>query len=202
MKRSLPSGETSHNSCLGFNDSEINDFSLEFIDDEPSGNNHEDIADGFASSPSFEVVEEIKVNHGMFISTRQEADTFFHQIVPSQTIQVHFNPVEKAETQFPRHEKQGKFFRKFIHLWTGIAVAVVCAVAFDLLMLLFHVGKTEKLMDEDCSNSLKGMKILSARDKDFSVNIRSGGRHSMVFLKKLGLFVTISFALCTMWATV
>ncbi|XP_031262953.1 NAC domain-containing protein 86-like [Pistacia vera] len=216
-------GETSHNSCLGFNDSEINDFSLGFIVDEPNGNNldHEDIADGFASSPSFEVVEEIKVNHGMFVSTRQVADTFFHQIVPSQTVQVHLNPVitnnssiEKVEKQFIRHEKPGSFFRKFtkfMKLWKELAIAVVCVVAFDLLMLLFHVGESEKLMDgftvsgsvkdEGCSNDLKVMKKKPAGDKNFFVNVRSGGHHSIVFLKKLGLFLTITLALCTMWAT-
>lgn len=220
LKRPIHSGETWRNSCLGFNGSVINDFSLGFIDDVHNRNNldHEDIADGFATLPSFELVEDIKVNHGMFVSTRQVADTFFHQIVPSQTVKVHLNPliannssIEKVDTQFIRHEKPGSFFKKFIKfmkLWKELATAVVCVMAFDLLILLFH----EKLMDgltvsgcaknEGCSNNLKAMKGNSAGDKDCFVNVRSGGHHSIEFFKKLGLFVSISLTLCTVWATV
>ena len=75
-----------------FNDGdETNDFSLGFINDDPDENFN--IETDYSSSPSFEVIEEIQVNHGMFVSTRQVADTYFHQIMPSETVKVHLNPV-------------------------------------------------------------------------------------------------------------
>ncbi|XP_010525037.1 PREDICTED: NAC domain-containing protein 45-like [Tarenaya hassleriana] len=46
-------------------------------------------------SSSFEMVEEeIKVNHGMFIATRQATETLFHQIVPSETLKVQINALD------------------------------------------------------------------------------------------------------------
>ncbi|KAK4360442.1 hypothetical protein RND71_019394 [Anisodus tanguticus] len=76
-------GETSgqHNN---FNETEPNNFSLgfgndNFLDDEDT--------DGFSNSPSFEVYEKIEVNQGMFIATRQAANTFYHQVAPSKQLQ-------------------------------------------------------------------------------------------------------------------
>ncbi|GAA0159236.1 hypothetical protein LIER_38824 [Lithospermum erythrorhizon] len=49
--------------------------------------------DNFSDNLSFEIYEKTtEVSHGMFISTRQAAETFYHQIVPSTTLQVHLNP--------------------------------------------------------------------------------------------------------------
>ena len=56
--------------------------------------------DDLRSSPSFEVVEDIKVNHGMFVSTRQVANTLFHQTVHSQTIKVLQNSMTATSFQF------------------------------------------------------------------------------------------------------
>ncbi|KAJ6370769.1 hypothetical protein OIU77_001305 [Salix suchowensis] len=100
-------GENGHaDDCMGFNDSD--NFSLGFINDEPNDDTFIDDSnvDDLASSPSFEVVEEIKVNHGLFVSTRQATETFFHQLVPSQTVKIYLNPamvasnfsIEKADS--------------------------------------------------------------------------------------------------------
>ncbi|KAE8720860.1 NAC domain-containing protein 74 [Hibiscus syriacus] len=71
----------------GINNAEIEDFTRGFIDDdEPSDHFLDEGAmDDLTSSPSFEVVEDIKVNQGMFISTRQVANTLFHHTVPSNS---------------------------------------------------------------------------------------------------------------------
>ncbi|XP_047318140.1 NAC domain-containing protein 86-like [Impatiens glandulifera] len=74
---------------------ENNNFQLAFIpkievnqDDDASNN----FLDDFSNTPSFEVYEKVEVNHGLFVSTRQVAETFFHQIVPSQVVKVYLNP--------------------------------------------------------------------------------------------------------------
>ncbi|KAE8672110.1 putative Ran GTPase binding protein [Hibiscus syriacus] len=77
----------------GIDNAEIEDFTRGFIDEDDLSDHFldEGTMDDLASSPSFEVVEDIKVNHGMFISTRPVANTLFHHTVPSQTVKVHQN---------------------------------------------------------------------------------------------------------------
>lgn len=57
---------------------------------------HNLIIDDFSSNPNFEeVFEKIEVSHGLLISTRQNAETFYHQLVPSKTVRVdhHLHPM-------------------------------------------------------------------------------------------------------------
>ncbi|KAL8133838.1 hypothetical protein AgCh_009053 [Apium graveolens] len=90
-------GESSHHhNFQEVNDTEENDhFSLEFVNDDP--NDHGFLNDGelddFSTTPNFDVYEKIEVSHGLFVSTRQVPDTFFHKIVPSQTVKVYINPM-------------------------------------------------------------------------------------------------------------
>ncbi|TXG69839.1 hypothetical protein EZV62_004774 [Acer yangbiense] len=204
-------GETDHNNCLGFDDSDINDFSLGFIDDDQLDDQNRldddhDNADGFASSPSFEVVEEIKINHGMFVSTRQVADTFFHQIVPSQTVQVHLNPTMTSNLSM---KKEMLTQTEFMKPWKDIVRAVVFMVAF-LSMHCFYVGEdqleNENLMDEKSGGLMKSWiddkKENDDEDNNFLIKVNTGGGNNnlIAFLKKLGFFLTISLAVCTMWA--
>ncbi|XP_059282737.1 NAC domain-containing protein 54-like [Lycium ferocissimum] len=46
-------------------------------------------------SPCFEVYEKIEINHGLFIATQQTPKTFYHQVVPSKTLTIHLNHLEK-----------------------------------------------------------------------------------------------------------
>ncbi|KAE8660818.1 NAC domain containing protein 28, putative isoform 2 [Hibiscus syriacus] len=85
----------------GINNAEIEDFTRGFIDDDPSDHFlDEGTMDDLASSPSFEVVEDIKVNHGMFISTSQVANTLFHHTMPSQTVKGHQNAMTATGLRF------------------------------------------------------------------------------------------------------
>ncbi|XP_009765145.1 NAC domain-containing protein 54 [Nicotiana tabacum] len=90
-------GEASgmHNSL---NEREANNFSLGFGND--SFLNDED-TDGFSNSPSFEVYEKIEVSQGLFVATRQAANTFYHQVVPSKTVTVHRDLVPVLVHDFP-----------------------------------------------------------------------------------------------------
>jgi hypothetical protein len=228
---------------MRFNDSE--DFSLGFINDEPNDDNfieESNIVDDLASSPSFEVVEEIKVNHGLFVSTRQATETFFHQLVPSQTVKIYLNPavvaanfsIEKVENSQRYDKKPSKTTAKenftgrkssAQYPWRYLSSNVVCMIVI-LLMHCFYLGENVengKLTDDFMrsgsveeegfcpSKNVNPMKkpagklIIKRNDnekeKDLLVTIRGGeGSKLGLFLKKLGLFLTISFALCTILA--
>ncbi|XP_020234130.1 NAC domain-containing protein 86 isoform X2 [Cajanus cajan] len=212
--------ESEQHSNNEHNDTDINDFSLGFInDDDPNENFIEDgNIDDYSSSPSFEVVEEIKVNHGMLVSTGQVAETFFHQIVPSQTLQVHLNSVvandhcvENAEAMLMIMENQGSLLRKFKSYVMGKlskpSKAIASAVVFVFALVLMHCAYLKEeveIWNETCC-SMKRMsqssEIIKWNESNevWFVGVKSEKGLSAV-LKKIGIFLTISLALCTMWA--
>lgn len=221
-------GESGHTkSCNEFNDSEINSFPLGFINDEPNENflDDGDQMDDYSNSPNFEVIEEIKVNHGMFISTRQVAETFFHQIVPSQTVEVHLNPAMIMKT-FSIDQKsdhlqiRSSFFRNFKY----VASAIISMVAL-ILVHLYDGGylEEEKRLTDGfttassgevkgdlacCANNVRkkersGRIKWSDRKKQVSSVINAEGRGNSLSAfsrSTVGIFITVSLALCTMWA--
>ncbi|XP_011096933.1 NAC domain-containing protein 45 [Sesamum indicum] len=76
--------------------------------------------DDFSTSPSFEVYEKTEINHGLLVSTRQAAQTFYHKVVPSRTVQVHINPTtmmhqvpvsKSCSVSIPKH---GSLSEKFV----------------------------------------------------------------------------------------
>ncbi|CAN4105408.1 unnamed protein product [Withania somnifera] len=94
------------------NETEGNNFYLRFgndnvLDDEDT--------DGFSSSPSFEVYEKIEVNQGMFIATRQAANTFYHQVAPSKTLTINRDLVNTVH-DFPIRKiaKSSTFLDTFV----------------------------------------------------------------------------------------
>ncbi|TKY56653.1 NAC domain-containing protein 86 [Spatholobus suberectus] len=207
--------ESEQHSNKEHNDTEINDFSLGFInDDDPNENCIEDgNVDDYSSSPSFEVVEEIKINHGMLVSTRQVAETFFHQIVPSQTVQVHLNSVmanndyvENAEAVLMIMENQGSLLRKVKAYVMGKLIKpskkIASAIVFVFALVLMHcvyLKEEVEIWNETCCGSTTSMKRMSQSNEVWFVGVKSEKGLSAV-LKKIGIFLTISLALCTMWA--
>ncbi|XWS30622.1 hypothetical protein CRYUN_Cryun23aG0001600 [Craigia yunnanensis] len=226
-------GESEHDyNCTGFNETEIEDFAQGFMDDYPNeyfldeGN-----MDDLRSSPSFEVVEDIKVNHGMFVSTRQVANTFFHQTVPSQTVMVHQDPMTATSFQFQmgkaksdeaRCNKGNSFFRKFNTFAKGkcmeiITITMPCkktASSFIcmLMLLLMHSfyleedNINEKLVNESSAkdSKKKAVAVFLTRSKPREKNLlvkASGWNDLGLLLKKLVSFLTISLAVCTLLAS-
>ncbi|XP_045828943.1 NAC domain-containing protein 86-like isoform X1 [Trifolium pratense] len=200
--------EQNNGNYLEQNDTYVNEFSLGFINDgDPNEIFIEDgNMDGYSNSPSFEVIEEIKVSHGrMLVSTQQVAMTLFHQVVPSQTLQVQLNPnpIENVEEVMMIMENQGSFFRKFKE--------IASLVVFVFSLLLMHcvyleeeveICKTnpnivkEKIMRE----SYERIKWNESKEVWF-VGFKSEEKGLSVVLKKIGIFLTISLALCTLWAS-
>jgi hypothetical protein len=180
--------------------------------------------DDYSNSPSFEVIEEIKVNHGMFVSTRQVAETFFHQIVPSETVKVHLNPAmmknlsidhQKSDVQIrstsENNIRSSSFFRKFKY----VASALLSMVALVLVHLYvggyleeeedgFTASTAGKVKGKGCCPNNMKNKRRSERKKQDSlvINTQGGGNYSLstAFSRSVGIFLTLSLALCTMWA--
>jgi hypothetical protein len=207
------------------NDTDIGNFSMEFINnnDDPNENFIDDGNIDYSNSTSYEVVEETtKVSHGMFVATRQVADTFFHQITPSQTIKVQLNPIMENKKSIENEEtlvipkKQGySFLRKFkANLMDymkkpskTIASAIVFMFALFLVLCVYLKEQVEDMKPKSkyverqyCygANSMKKI-IWKEQEKIWFVGIKSGKGFDVV-LKKIGIFLTISLALCTMWA--
>ncbi|XVF71023.1 hypothetical protein PTKIN_Ptkin12aG0001400 [Pterospermum kingtungense] len=177
----------------GFNDSEIEDFPQGFLEDDPNGHFlDEGNMDDLASSPSFEVVEDIKVNHGMFVSTRQVANTFFHQTVPSQIVKVHQNPMtatsfqfqmgnaESSDDQAIRRNKGKSFFRKFNAFAKGKCLEIInftmpsckkTASAFlcmVMLLLMHSFDVEEDIINEKLVDGLRPKDPKEKAVADFS----------------------------------
>ncbi|XVF20466.1 hypothetical protein REPUB_Repub12eG0002700 [Reevesia pubescens] len=226
-------GESGHDyNCAGFNESGVNDAEIEdfpqgFIDNDP--NEHfldEGNMEDLTSSPSFEVVEDIKINHGMFVSTRQVANTFFHQTMPSQTVKVHQNPMTATSFQFQMEkaesdDKGNFFFRKFNAFAKGkcteinftkpgqkTANAFLCVVML-LVMQRFYLEDdiiNEKLVDGLSAKDTKekAVTIFSRRSKPrekYLLVKGSGWNDFGLLLKKFVFFLTISLAVCSLLAS-
>lgn len=194
-------------------------------DDDPSENFIDDGNIDYSNSTGFEVVEETKVSHGMFVSTRQVADTFFHQITPSQTVKVQLNPVtmlmenkqysiENAETTLIALKNQGYSFSRKFNVMGKVkkpskTIASALVFIFAFLLMLGDYLKEQVEDNWKPAASPEDVKIQATHEKIiwnnieqeniWFVGIKSGKGFSVV-LKKIGIFLTISLALCTMWA--
>ncbi|XP_073226605.1 NAC domain-containing protein 86 isoform X2 [Cicer arietinum] len=207
------------------NDNDIENFSMGFInDDDPNENFINEGNIDYSNSTSYEVVEETKISHGMFVATRQVADTFFHKITPSQTIKVQLNPIMENKQSIENKEitliipkNQGnsllrKFKANFIGYMKKPTKTMVNAIVFIFaLFLVLCVYLKEQVEDwkpkpeyvkrKNCyeaSNSMKRVINWNEQEKIWFIGIKSGKGFDVV-LKKIGIFLTISLAICTMW---
>ncbi|PWA67250.1 No apical meristem (NAM) protein [Artemisia annua] len=91
--RKTVAGESSHHNNL---ENSEDHFSLGLTAEDHNNSNEnfldESDLDDFTTTPSFEIFEKTKVSHGLIVSTRQVSKTYFHQVVPSQTVKVQLNP--------------------------------------------------------------------------------------------------------------
>lgn len=190
-------------------------------DDDPNENFIDEGNIDYSNSTNFEVVEETKISHGMFVSTHQVANTFFHQIAPSQTIKVQLNPVmannQSIENAIVVNQQGSSFLRKFKAYVMGKLIkpssTIASALVFIFAILLMHCVYLKEQVEgwkSDpklcCSvNNMKKMRqpvetsIWNEQEKIWIVGIKCWERFSVV-LKKIGIFLNISLALCTMWA--
>ncbi|KAJ9564576.1 hypothetical protein OSB04_000542 [Centaurea solstitialis] len=87
-------GENIHNN--NFTNNTDDHFSLEILNQNPNNlsNNFLDEGDldDFSTNPTFETYQKTEISHGLLVSTRPVSNTFFHAIVPSETVKVQLNP--------------------------------------------------------------------------------------------------------------
>ncbi|KAK2986866.1 hypothetical protein RJ640_009600 [Escallonia rubra] len=159
-------GTSQHNNFNDFNDTEANNLSsLRFASDNPNDSFLDDgDLDDFSTDPNFEVYEKVEVNHGLFVSTRQVSKTYFHQIMPSETVKVHINPVMTHNMQMPIADSQprpkkriflDKFMafarKKFVRVaeslkpWRKMGSPIVSIIA---LLLTYCINLEESMEDE------------------------------------------------------
>ncbi|CAL0308951.1 unnamed protein product [Lupinus luteus] len=191
--------ESEQGNCIKeLNDSNINEFSsLGFINDDndPNDNFMDDSNIDYSNSTGFEVVEETK----MFVSSGPVAETFFHQIVPSQTVKVQLNHVMTNNHSIEITDTKMKMKKKWVSYMKFKAMTNAIVLIFALL-LMHCVHKKEqvenwKLDHKDVTKPAEKFKW-NEQENIWYVGIKSGKGFS-VFLKKIGIFLTISFALCT-----
>ncbi|KAH0888382.1 hypothetical protein HID58_050811, partial [Brassica napus] len=60
------------------------------------------------------IEEDIRVDHKMLICTRQTSEVLYYQVVPSQVLKIHINPVQGIEerTMFTEEEDKDSWFKK------------------------------------------------------------------------------------------
>jgi hypothetical protein len=130
-------------------------FTLEFSENEHNENLLDKNDHETTSSSCFEVVKKVEVSHGLFVTTRQVTNTFFQQIVPSQTVIVYINPTDGNECCHSMTSKEEVHVRKKINpringvsstvlgQWRKFA-HVIGFIPMLLLMRCVHRGNSNK----------------------------------------------------------
>lgn len=62
----------------------------------------------FASTSIFDTYEKVEVSHGFLVSGHNVAETFFHDIEPSERVRVHMDAIEEQGFVKPKAEKVRK----------------------------------------------------------------------------------------------
>jgi len=203
-----------HNNNLEQNDNDVNEFSWGFInDDDPNENFIDGNVDHYSNSPSFEIIEETKVSHRMLVSTQQVAMTLFHQVVPSQTLQIQLNPMMPHN----KHSIENVDAKRMEDLYVmgkwnlfHPSKKIASLVVFVFTLLFMHRVYLEEEM-EICKPKPKKVKEKRMRESQervkwneskevWFVGVKCEKRLSVV-LKEIGIFLTIFLALCTTWAS-
>ncbi|XP_024975742.1 NAC domain-containing protein 86-like [Cynara cardunculus var. scolymus] len=84
--------ENLHNN--NFTNNTDDHFSLELLNQNQNDlhDNFLDDCDFSTNNPTLETYEKTEISHGLLVSTRQVSDTYFHRMVPSQTVKIQVNP--------------------------------------------------------------------------------------------------------------
>ncbi|KAL4569177.1 hypothetical protein LXL04_024811 [Taraxacum kok-saghyz] len=186
------SGENTHiedQFGIGFlnQDQNNNLISDNFLDDG-------DLED-FTTTPTFDLYQKTEVSHGLLVSTRQVSKTFFHQIVPSQTVKVQLNPGMTAPHE-TRHRKR-LTFDKFKTLvgpsplevsTKGTITSPVVNLVSLLLICCIYLGDESTADDNDDDGDGKDMEM----KEKWSIS-------SVVLEKVIWPCVTLALAFSTIW---
>lgn len=200
-----------------YNEVVSNDFPLRFSDGTQNDDflDDGDVDDDFSTTPSFEVYEKVEVHCGMLVSTRQVADTFFHQVAPSEIAKVYLIPAVMHNYSTIKADSPTKPKSKGLFGKTVSPMITIMALLLNYYCLYFgdQSLEDEKLRRESlpasCSNVLKSRERDSSSEtvawdyrkrKIWFVEKIIGERISCVALKKiLWAYLTIALAICSIW---
>ncbi|KAK4749167.1 hypothetical protein SAY87_026616 [Trapa incisa] len=204
------------------NDRELEDFPFSIFGnhDNNNGGGRED-SEG-SCQISFQVIEEVKVSHGMFVATQQVAETFFHQVVPAQVLKVHnLNLMPTSTLESPSFKSNGWNPRRrggspslmndlfgeksTIRAWIMYGNSIFSMLGILWIMHIFHVRDdiVYEAMVIDPSSVLEES-ISKRNDQDMQQlqNIFPAYRPERtlsVCLSKIGLVITIALAVSAVW---
>lgn len=207
------------------NNGDVDDvYTLEFSENEHNENHSDKINNNdhdITSSPRFEIVKKVEVTQGMLITTRQVTNTFFQQIVPSQTVIVYINPTGADECCHEMTQKEEVHVLKKINPriesilssilgpWRKL-LNILCFIPMLLLMHCVHQeGNSNKNQrsDGECKDRRTMLMMKNGvvrrktwkKKKDKDMVDEEGLRVQDSFkLKKLGLSLAIILAVSFM----
>ncbi|XP_022016034.1 NAC domain-containing protein 86 [Helianthus annuus] len=192
------SGETSHNNTdvnFGFLNEDMNNLSNNFLD-------VEDDLDDFSATPTFEMYQKTKVSHGLLVSTRQVSNTFFHQIVPSQTVRVQLNPGKTTTHETQPVKKLGfEKFKTYVSSNRLETTSPVVNLVSLLLICCIYLG-SKSIPDDDGNRGVDGDS--DDEDDDDGKNNEDGYKgkwcmSNLVIEKVIWPCVTLAVAFSTIW---
>ncbi|ESQ28612.1 hypothetical protein EUTSA_v10018275mg [Eutrema salsugineum] len=219
--------EHEHQDGVGVNNNgDVDDvYTLEFSDNEHIGNISDKINSSdhdTTSSSHFEMIKKVEVSHGLFVTTRQVTNTFFQQIVPSQTVIVYINPTgenkyfnemtSKEEVHVLKQQINPQIesiVSKILGPWRKF-VYVIGFIPMLLLMRCVHQrddSKKNRSSEGDCidrgtifmmKNAVVRRKFWNKKEDNGIVDVQGLRVQDSFMLKKLGLSLAIILAVSTM----
>ncbi|CAM8962839.1 unnamed protein product [Rhodiola kirilowii] len=193
----------------GLDDTEFDSFSLRLTNNNDNENDSSFLDESHAGeisnySTATEVVEKIEVTHALFVASHQMAETFFHQIVPSTTVQVQLNPVMMACHNYQAMPK----------LEMGIGNApkrkgnfIINVIA--ILLVYYCSSKKESIAhprEDRCHALMSNASAASSRSMATTIASESGGLRIQDYIvqgisngvsNRVWACITIALALCT-----
>ncbi|XP_071703538.1 NAC domain-containing protein 86-like [Rutidosis leptorrhynchoides] len=176
---------------LGFLNEDPNNLSDNFLDVDGD-------LDDFSTTPTFEMCQITEVSHALLISTRQVSNTFFHQIVPSQTVSVKLNPgITTTYEMLPTKRLVLDESKTIAGSNQLVTTSSVVKLASLLLICYIYLGDQE-LVDYDDNYDHDGdiMKLWMKKDED---DKEKWSIPNAIMEKVLWPCVTLALAFSTIW---
>ncbi|KAK1439287.1 hypothetical protein QVD17_05103 [Tagetes erecta] len=186
-----------HFAPCGFINEDMNSLSNNFLDVEGD-------LDDFSTTPTFEIYQKTEVSHGLLVSTRQVSNTFFHQIMPSQTVKVQLNLGQTSthdETQ-PIKRLEFENFKSFMCSKPLETTSPVVNLVSLLLICCIYLGSTNSMADGDgdgdCGDDGDG-DCKRTEMKNGEEYIENWSIANLVMEKVIWPCVTLALAFSTIW---